>query len=155
MNQSRFEILIPFSKSVVLSKIACLLFMTISNSHLSISITLCCASTIICTYVDCCTSTCTSVDGYTSASTMFSSLASICEVCVSTKCCSTSLSSSNSSMNIGSINVVSGFVCSLTQQLFSVFVQEQNYRSSNSIYIVNYHLHKLHLLIVCFSFYTF
>ncbi len=42
--------------------------------------------------------------------------------------------------------------CTLTS---SVFVQKFNYRCSNSIYIMNYHLHKLHLLIIRFSFCTF
>ncbi len=45
--------------------------------------------------VACCTSTCTSVDNYFFASTIFSSLMSFI-VCASTKCCSTTTSSSDS-----------------------------------------------------------
>jgi hypothetical protein len=56
------------------------------------------------------------VDSCFFASTMFSSLASFCVVCASTKCYSTTLFSSNSSMNIESINVVPSLVCSLTRQ---------------------------------------
>ncbi len=71
---------------------------------------------ITCTSVVCCTTICTSMNGYTSASTMFSSLASICSVCISTKCCSTTSSSSNSSMNTISTDVALGPVYFLARQ---------------------------------------
>ncbi len=89
INRSRFGILIPFSISVALSRIAHLLFATTSNSCLSISIALHCAFAIACTYVACYTSTCTSMDSCSSISTTFSSLASFCIVYASTKCYST------------------------------------------------------------------
>jgi len=108
MNRSRFEILIPFSRSVALSKILHFLFITTSDSYFSISIALCCAFAI--TY--------TSMVYYTSTSTTFSSPTSFCTTCVSTKCCSTTLSSSDFSMNIGSTNVALGLVCYLAHQLF-------------------------------------
>ncbi len=50
------------------------IFATTSTSYLSISIAFRCASTIAFTSVDCCTTTCTLVDGCTYASTMISSL---------------------------------------------------------------------------------
>jgi hypothetical protein len=89
-----------------MSKIMCCLFITTFDSWLLISIALRCAYAITCTYVDCCTSTYTFVDGYTSASMMFSSLAFICTACASTNYNSTTLSFSNSSMNIESIDVL-------------------------------------------------
>jgi hypothetical protein len=89
-----------------LSTIARLLFPTTFNSHLSISITLCCAFAIACTFVDCYTSICTFVDGYTSTSMTFSSPASFYIIYASIKCRSITLTSFDSSMNIGSINVV-------------------------------------------------
>ncbi len=46
MNCLGFRILIPFFRSVTLSRITCLFFATTSNSHLSISISFHCASTI-------------------------------------------------------------------------------------------------------------
>jgi hypothetical protein len=70
---------------------------------------------ITCTSMYCCIATCTFVDGCIYASTMFSSLASIYIVCASTKCFSTT-SSANSSMNIGSTNVIPSLVYSLTCQ---------------------------------------
>ncbi len=118
MNCSRFGILIPFSKSVALSMIAHLRFITTSNSHLSISIALCYAFAIASTFVDCCISTCTSMDGCISASTMLSSLASVFVIYASTKCYSTTSSSSNSSMNIRSTNVIPSHVYSLARQPF-------------------------------------
>jgi hypothetical protein len=66
--------------------------------------------------VACCTSTCTFVDSCFSVSTTFSSLASFCTIYVSKKCCSTTLSSSNSSMNISSTDVAPGPFCSFTCQ---------------------------------------
>ncbi len=53
------RILIPFSRSVVVSKITCLFFATTFNSFLSISIALHYAFMIACTFVDCYISTCT------------------------------------------------------------------------------------------------
>ncbi len=107
MNQSRSRILIPFCRSVILSRIACLLFVTTFNSCLSISIAFHRTSTIVCTSVDCCIS----------ASTTFSSPTSICIIYASTKYYSIASSSSDSSMNTRSTNVVPGPVCYLTHQL--------------------------------------
>jgi hypothetical protein len=70
------------------------------------------------TCVDYWPSICTLVDGYTSASTMFSSFTSICAICASTKCYSTTSSSSYSSMNTKSIDVAFGPICSLAHQCF-------------------------------------
>ncbi len=103
MNHSGFGILIPFSRSVALSSIACLLLATTFDSCHSISITLHCAFAITCTFVSCCTSTCTFMDNCCSTATMFSSLASFY---TSTKCYSIASSSSDSSMNIESIDVL-------------------------------------------------
>ncbi len=89
MNRSRYRILIPFSRSVALSRITRLFFAIASDSCFSISITLHCASTIICTSMDYYTSIYTSMNGCTFASTMFSSPTSIYIVCASTKCYST------------------------------------------------------------------
>ncbi len=114
MNRSRFGILIPFSISVTMYRITRLLFATTSNSFLSISIALCYTSIIAYTSMDCCTSTYTLVDSCISASTTFSSPTSFCVIYVSTKCCSIASSSFDSSMNTRSINVVLGFVFSLT-----------------------------------------
>jgi hypothetical protein len=99
-----------------MSRIMCLLFTTTFDSHLSISITLQFAFAITYTYVDCCISTYTLVDGYTSASTTFSSPMSVFVICASTKCYSTTLSSSDFSMNIKSIIVALGPICSLAHQ---------------------------------------
>jgi hypothetical protein len=73
MNRLGFGILIPLSKSVVMSRITRLLFVTTSDSLLSILIALDCAFAIAYTFVDCCTSTCISMDSCNSALTMFSS----------------------------------------------------------------------------------
>jgi hypothetical protein len=73
MNRSKYGILMPISKGVNLFRIAHLLCTITSNSHLLISIALHCVSTITYTFVDYYTSTCTSVDGYISAPTTFSS----------------------------------------------------------------------------------
>jgi len=86
---------------------------------------------------------------------MFSSPTSIYSLCASTKCCSIAFSSSDSSMNTRSTNVAPGRVCFLACQLLLLLRKKLNYRCSNSIYIVNYYLCKLHLLIICFSFCTF
>ncbi len=111
MNRSGSGILIPFSRSVALSIIMHLLFATTSDSRLSISIAFCCVFAIACTSMDCCTSTYTYVDNCSSTSTTFSSLASFCVVCASAKCYSTTLLSFDSSMNIGSIDIVYSFAC--------------------------------------------
>jgi hypothetical protein len=68
--------------------------------------------------VDYCTTTCTFVDGCTSTSTTFSSLAFICVVYASTTCCSIALSSFNFSMNTGSLDVHPSPPYSLTRQCF-------------------------------------
>jgi len=117
MNRLGSRILKPFFKSVALSKIAHLLFATTFNSHLSISIVFRCAFAIAFIFVDCCTSTYTSMDGYTYVLTTFSSPTSICVIYVSTKCCSTTSSSSNFLMNTRSIDVAPGPICSLACQL--------------------------------------
>ncbi len=48
--------------------------------------------------------------------TTFSSYMSFCTIYASTKWCSSTLSSSNSSMHTGSINIAPGFVCSFAHQ---------------------------------------
>ncbi len=70
----RICILIPFSRNVALSRIACLFFVIVSASHLCISITLHFPFTIAYTSMVCCICTWTSVDGCISASITFSSL---------------------------------------------------------------------------------
>ncbi len=97
-------ILIPFSRSVALSKIAHLLFATTSTSCYSISINLHCVSALVYTSVVCCTFNCTSMNSCSSFGTTFSSLASFYTICVITKQCSSASSSSTSSMHIGSID---------------------------------------------------
>jgi len=144
MNCSRFGILIPFSKSVALSMIAHLLFITTSNSRLSISIALCYAFAIASTFVDCCIST----------STMLSSLASVFVIYASTKCYSTTSSSSNSSMNIRSTNVIPSHVYSLARQPLLLLRKNSNYKCSSCIYVLNYCWHKLYLFIICLPFCT-
>jgi hypothetical protein len=139
---------------IILSSIAHLFFIIIYNPHLSISIALCCASTISRTYVVCCTSTYTSMESCSSASTTFSSLASFCIFYASTKCCSIVLSSFDSSMNIRSIDVTFGHVCSLAHQSLT-YAQKLNYECSNYIYVLNYHLCKLYLLIIHLPFCAF
>ncbi len=116
INCSRSRILIPFSRSVVVSMIARLLFATTSDSHLSIFIGLCCPFAITYTSMDYYTATYTFVDGCIFAPTMFSSLTSVCAIYASTKCYSTTLSSSNFSMNIGSTNVIPSLVYFLARQ---------------------------------------
>jgi hypothetical protein len=100
--------------------------------------------------VDCCTTTCTPMDGCTFGSTMFSSPASVYIVCVSTKCCSTTSSSSNSSMNIRSTYVAPSHVCSLTCQC--LFILHKN--STIDVPIIS-----MSWIIICanynFSLYTF
>ncbi len=116
MNCSGFGILIPFSKSVVLSKIVHLFIATDSNSWFSISIALHCVSAIICTFVDRCTSTCTSMDSCSYISTMLSSPVSFYIVYASTNCYSKTSSSSNSSMNTESTDAALGPICFLAHQ---------------------------------------
>ncbi len=116
MNYLGSRILIPSPKIVVLSKITRLFFATVSNSCLSISITLRCASTITYIFMDFYTSTCVFVDSCNYASTMFSSLGFLCVICASIKCCSTTSSSSDFSMNTRFTDVVLGHVCSLAHQ---------------------------------------
>jgi hypothetical protein len=136
MNRSRSRILIPFSRSVIMSRIMRLLFATASTSRNSISIALCYAYAIIYTSVVCYTFDYTSMDSYSSFVTMFSSLASLCIIYASTKCYSSALSSSSSSMHTRSTDVALGPIYSLTCQCHML-------------------LHKLYLLIICLPFYTF
>ncbi len=117
MNHSGSRILIPFSKGVVLSRIACLLFVITFNSHLSISIALHYSFAIASTFVDNCIPTCTSVNSYASTSMTFSSLVSFYVVCSSTKCYSIVSSFSDFSMNTKYINVAPSPICSFTHQL--------------------------------------
>jgi hypothetical protein len=77
---------------------------------------LCCAFAIVCTSMACYTFNCTFVNSCFSYITTFSSLVSFYTVYASTRWCSSTLSSFNSSMHIGSINVALGHVCSLTCQ---------------------------------------
>jgi hypothetical protein len=154
MKCSGFGILIPFSKSVALSKIARLLFATTFASHYSISIRLRYAFTIVYTYVACCTFICIFVNSCSFYITTFSSLASIYTICASTKWCSSTSSSSDSSMHIGFIDVVFGPV-------FFFACQHCLLLCKNSIAYVlvasmsNYRLPKLYFHIIRLPFYTF
>jgi hypothetical protein len=116
MNCSRVGVLIPFSRSVVLSRIACLLFTTTSTSRCHISITIHCASTIVYTFVACCTFNCTCMDNCYYFTTTFPPLASFYIVCASTKCYSSTLVSFDSSMHTGSTDVTYGLICSFAHQ---------------------------------------
>ncbi len=116
MNHSRSGIFIPFSSSVIQSSIVCFLLITISDFCHSISIALCCASNVTCTFVSCYTSTCTFVDNCCFTATTFSSPTSFCTIYTSTKCCSTTLSSFDSSMNVGTTNVAPSLVYFFTCQ---------------------------------------
>jgi hypothetical protein len=116
MKCSGSRILIPFSKSVILSKIVGLLFANISASHCSISINLHCAFAIVCTSVVYFMFNCTFVNSYSSCVTMLSSLASFYIVCASTKWCFIVSSSSDSSMYIEFIDVTPSLVYSLACQ---------------------------------------
>jgi len=111
MNCLGSRILIPFSRSVALSKITPLFFAITSASGLSISITLCFVFVTTYTSVVCCIV----VDNYYSTSIIFSSLASFYDVYVFTKCYSIASLSSDSSMNIRSTNVapspIRSFAC--------------------------------------------
>ncbi len=103
----------PFSTLLFLLKT---LLVTTSASHYSISIALRCASAIVCTSMACYTFNCTSMDSYSSFATTFSSLVSFCIISTSTKCYFLTLSSSNSLMHTGFINLAPGLICSLTHQ---------------------------------------
>jgi hypothetical protein len=104
--------------------------------------------------VACCTSTYIFVDSCYSITTTFSSLASFCTIYASTKCCSTSSSSSDSLMNIGSIDVAPGLVCFLTCQC-RLLLHKNSIIDVSIVSILNYRLCKLYLLIICLPFYTF
>jgi hypothetical protein len=132
-----------------LSRIARLFFATTFNSHFLISIAIHYAFTITYTFVDCYISTYSYIDSCISASMTFSSPSSFYIVCSSTKCYSTTSSSFNFSMNIGSTDVAPSLVWAFLHTNF-YFCTKLNYRCSNSIYIMNYYLHKLHPLIICF-----
>ncbi len=150
----RMWILIPFSKSVILSKIAHLFIITTFVSCYSISTTFCRASTIVYTYAACYTINCTSVDSCSSYATMFSSLASFCIVYASIKRCFATSSSFDSSMHTKSIDVALGLVYFLTNQ-HCLLLHKNSTTRFLIIYVLNYHLHKLYLRIICLHFYTF
>jgi len=116
MNRSGFGILIPFSRSVVLSRIMRLVFVIAFASRCYISIAFHYAFAIICTSMACYTFNCTSVDSCSSFAKMFSSLVSLCTICASTKCCSSTLSSSYSSMHIKFTDVALDHVYFLAHQ---------------------------------------
>ncbi len=137
-----------------MSNIVCVLFNVASNSCLSISIALCYAFAISCTFVAYFTSTYTFVDNYSYASITFSSLTSLCIVYAFTKCCSIDLSSSKFLMNIKSIDVTFDPICSCTPTFFA-FAQKLNQRCSSCIYVLNDHIRKLYLFIVHLPFCTF
>ncbi len=151
MNHSRSRILIPFSRSVVLSKIVRFLFAITSTSHCSISITLHCASAILCTFVACCTFNYTFVDSCSSFTTTFSSLVSFCIICASTKCCSLASSSSDSSMHT---NVALGPIYFLACQRCLLLCKNSTI-DVLIISVLNYCLHKLYILIIHLPFCTF
>ncbi len=106
MNHLGFEILIPFSISVGMCRITHLLCAIAFDSRLLIFVILHCAFVI----------TCTSMDGRTSASTTFSFPVFVCTICASTYCCFATLSSFESSMNIGSTDVALHPICYLICQ---------------------------------------
>jgi hypothetical protein len=142
MNHSGFGILIPFSISVSLSRIVCLLFTIVFYSRLLISIALHCASTIAYTFVDYYTSTCIFVNTCYSTLVTFSSLASICAICASTKQCSIASSSRNSSMYTKSTDVIPSIFYFLCMLMSFAFAQKLNCKCSSCIYIMNYCLCK-------------
>ncbi len=116
MNHLGFRILIPFSKNVALSSIVHLLVAIASTSRCSISITLRCAFAIVCTCVAYYTFNCTCMDSCFSFATMLSSPVSFYIVYDSTKWCSSTSSSSDSSMHTISTNVVPSLVYSFAHQ---------------------------------------
>jgi len=131
-----------------------LLLTTTFASHYSISITLCCAFAIVYTSMACYILNCTSMDSFSFFATTSSSLTSVCTICASTKCYSLALSSSDFSMHTLSTNVTLACLLSYTPTS-STFVQKFNCRCFSYIYILNYHLHKLYLLIICLPFCPF
>jgi len=102
----------------------------------------------------CYTFKCTFVDNYSPFVTMSSSPVSFCIVYASTKCCSSTLSSTDSLMHIGSTNVAPSLVCSLPCQ-HCLFLRKNSTIDVPVVYVLNYHLHKLYLLIICLPFCTF
>jgi uncharacterized membrane protein required for colicin V production len=114
----------------------------------------CCASSIAYTFVACCTSTYTFVDNYSSIATTFSSLASFYTICASTKCYSIASSSFDSSMNTGFIDVVLGLVYSLARQCH-LLLCKNSIVDVPIVYVLNYYLCKLYLLIIRLPFFTF
>ncbi len=137
-----------------MSRITCLLFVPTSTFHYSISITLCYASAIVYTSVACCTLNCTSMDSCSSFTITLSSLASVCTISASTSCCSLTSSYSDSSMHTIFTNVAPSPVLLSCMPMSSTFVPKLNSRCSNCIYVLNYHLCKVYLLIICIPFYT-
>lgn len=135
---------IPLYRNVVISMIVCLFFSTTSSSFILISIAFNCASIDTCTFVDGCTFT----------STMFSSHAFIYIAYASIDYFSIT-SSSNSWMNTRYTDVVLGPICSFVCQLFLLLMHKNSTIDGPILYIVNYCLCKLHLLIVHFAFFTF
>ncbi len=100
-------------------------------------------------------STYTSRDRCSSTSTMFSSLVSFSIVCSFAKCCSTISSSSNSSMNTGSIDVALSLICSSGCQHLLVLCKNSTTNILGCIYVLNYWMRKLYVLIIHLPFYTF
>ncbi len=107
---------------------------------------------------------CTSMACYTSNallwivvfsfSTTFSTLTSLYIVYASTKCCCSASSSSDFSMHIKSTNVALGLVCSLAHQDHLLLCKNST-TNVLVIFVLNYCLHKLYLLIIHLPFYTF
>jgi hypothetical protein len=83
------------------------------------------------------------------------SLASFCIVCASTKYCSSTSSSFDSLMHIGFTNVAFGLVYSFPCQCHMLLHKKLNYKCSNCIYVLNYHLCKLYFFIIHCPFCTF
>ncbi len=104
----RIEILIPFSRSVGMFRIAHFLCAIASDSCLSIFIALCCVFAI----------TCTSMDSHTSSSTTFSFPTFVCTIYASTDYCFVTLFSFDSSMNTGSTDVTLHPICYLVCKFF-------------------------------------
>jgi hypothetical protein len=135
-----------------LSKIVCIFFA--SASHCSISIALCCASTIVYTSMVCRTFNCIFVDRCYSFKTTFSSL---CPFALSMPPQNVSPQLRvpfDSSMHTKSTNVALGPIWFLTHQCHLLLCKNSTTYVS-VIFVVNYRLHKLYLLIIRFPFYTF
>jgi len=146
MNCSRSRILIPFSKSVAMSRITHLLYVTTFDSHLLISIILRCDSTIAYTSNGYYTSTCTFVDSCTSASKWRSpplcpSMLFVLPQSVVPQLCLPPI--------LQWIKVTIGPIYFLACQRLLLLHKNSTYICSSQIYIMNYHLHKLYLLIIC------